>query len=248
MMANIDFCQAVSYENNCSSYQREDGLNLVSLLDLQKGYKVLDLGCGTGYLTSILADHVGPQGKVVAIDPDVERLDMAREKYATSNVVYLEGTAENIPGNDKDFDIVFSNYVVHWCKDKEAVLKEVAAKLKKSGRFGFVYVNTDAVKHLDPPEMFSQEFISYFSSTFHHVSWEEFAIIALNVGFQVSKVHHHTQETKFTGVDELIEMYRTHTKGRFNRSHFNADAMVKHFGEGEFCVPRDIATVVLSKI
>lgn len=51
------------------------------LLDLakpQNGETVLDLGCGTGQLTSELAYSVGPTGKVIAIDPDVERLKVAQ--------------------------------------------------------------------------------------------------------------------------------------------------------------------------
>ena len=57
------FDQATTYENN-SSAQREDGLNLMDLLDVKKGSKVLDLGCGTGYLTKLLADRVGQDGEV----------------------------------------------------------------------------------------------------------------------------------------------------------------------------------------
>ena len=52
------FDQATTYDNN-SSVQREDGLSLINLLGLKSDNKVLDLGCGTGYLTKVLADEVG---------------------------------------------------------------------------------------------------------------------------------------------------------------------------------------------
>ena len=58
-----DFNQARTYDSN-SSAQREDGFNLMDLLCLEEGSKVLDLGCGTGYLTKVLANRVGPIGKV----------------------------------------------------------------------------------------------------------------------------------------------------------------------------------------
>ena len=51
------------YDQN-SSGQREHGLNLLKLISLEKGSKVLDFGCGTGYLTKVIADLLGPEGKV----------------------------------------------------------------------------------------------------------------------------------------------------------------------------------------
>ena len=57
------FSEAVTYDKN-SSVQRGDGQNLIDLLDPSQGSSVLDLGCGTGFLTKTLADIVGPKGKV----------------------------------------------------------------------------------------------------------------------------------------------------------------------------------------
>lgn len=62
-LAMSEFDEAHTYDNN-SSEQKEDGVNLLSFLGLEKGSEVLDLGCGTGYLTKVIADTVGPTGKV----------------------------------------------------------------------------------------------------------------------------------------------------------------------------------------
>ena len=56
--------QAQEYSSN-SLMQKGDGLQLMDQLRPQKGMKVLDLGCGTGYLASVLAQRVGPEGKVI---------------------------------------------------------------------------------------------------------------------------------------------------------------------------------------
>lgn len=57
------FNQAENYDET-STIQKEDGLNLIYLLAPEQGSYILDLGCGTGYLTCALAKQVGPQGKV----------------------------------------------------------------------------------------------------------------------------------------------------------------------------------------
>ena len=55
--------------------------------------KVLDLDCGTGDLSKVLAEHVGLGGKVIAMDPDKERLRIAKETYsAVSNILFQEGS------------------------------------------------------------------------------------------------------------------------------------------------------------
>jgi protein-L-isoaspartate O-methyltransferase len=56
-----DFNQASVYDSN-SSAQTEDGQGLINLLKLEEGNVVLDLGCGTGYLTKVLASIVGCSG------------------------------------------------------------------------------------------------------------------------------------------------------------------------------------------
>lgn len=62
-MEDQKFDEAEIYDKT-SLEQREDGLILMDKLTPEAGSRILDLGCGTGYLTKILADRVGPEGKV----------------------------------------------------------------------------------------------------------------------------------------------------------------------------------------
>ena len=76
--------QASLYHNN-SSKQAEAGHKLLSKVKVPSGSSVLDLGCGTGYLATVLSEMVGPEGRVVAVDPDAERIGIAKENNARLN-------------------------------------------------------------------------------------------------------------------------------------------------------------------
>ena len=99
-----------------------DGMKLIDVLSPKEGDKVLDIGCGTGELTRVLAERVGPGGKVIGVDPDKEMLKVANEKYGKSNLEFLEGNSENFPENQ--YAMVYCNYVFHWVKDKVTNFKK----------------------------------------------------------------------------------------------------------------------------
>ena len=65
-------------------------------LTIQSSSTVLD------YLTKVLSERVGPEGKVVAVDPDGERLKIAREKYSASNIEYIQGDDKTFPPGQYD--------------------------------------------------------------------------------------------------------------------------------------------------
>ena len=116
------------------NYQGKDGMELIEKLSPEKGSYVLDFGCGTGYLASVLATRVGPNGKVCGIDPNAERIKVARQNYSSmKNLQLLNKSSENFPNSP--YDAVFSNHVMHWIEDKESVFRKVFDNLKVNGKF-----------------------------------------------------------------------------------------------------------------
>ena len=83
----------------------------------------MDLGCGSGELSAYLDDLVGPEGKVVAVDPDKESRVLSQIASGdVDNLSFVEGSALNFPGTGLEtYDIIFSNYVIHWIPDKYEV-------------------------------------------------------------------------------------------------------------------------------
>ena len=231
MSSTNSFNQAEAYDKT-SIQQRREGHKLLQHLAPEKGCKVLDLGCGTGYFSKVLAELVGPEGKVVAIDPDVERLKLAREKYPASNLEYHEGRAQNIPGTD--YDIVFANYILHWCEDKDLVFQQVSKSLKPGGKFAFSVCLELDKDFFGPTEHYSAEFMQAVSTElFFPMSMDEYLSIALSHNYKIIYSTKNESRDEFNNVFEFVDFLRMHSRNSFDESHFHTDAMKSYYDEGK---------------
>ena len=122
--------QAEQY-NKLISKQIPSNLSILNRLTLREGSKVLDLGCGTGNVTSVLVEAVGPKCQVIAVDPDKERIDIAKKSNVHPNVSYLVGDGENFP--EDLYNLIFCNYVMPLIEDKEVVFRKVSQNLNPDG-------------------------------------------------------------------------------------------------------------------
>ena len=89
------------------------------LIKFSKNDVVLDVGCGTGFLTAEVAKLVK---EVVGIDISEKLIERA---VKTKNVKYIVADAEKLPFGDKTFDKVVSFTMLQDVEDKDAVLKEM---------------------------------------------------------------------------------------------------------------------------
>lgn len=105
------------------------GESVLELLDVQPGERILDLGCGTGYLTQQIND-LGAD--VVGIDYSPEMIRKAKETYP--EVSFSVANASSF-GFTEPFDAIFSNAALHWVKDHDAMMKCAYHNLKPGGRF-----------------------------------------------------------------------------------------------------------------
>ncbi len=120
---------------------------------LLEGCTVLDLGCGAGRDVYLLAQLVGPTGRVVGVDMTPEQLAVARahqahhaQLFGFDNVTFLEGEIEALGTlglAEGSVDVVVSNCVLNLCLDKGRVLRTVQRLLKPGGEFYFSDVYCD---------------------------------------------------------------------------------------------------------
>lgn len=105
------------------------GREVVELLRPAPGERVLDLGCGTGTLTAAIAER---GANVVGLDSDAEMLRVAREQHP--GLLFQQGDALQYEASEP-FDAVFSNAMLHWVTQPEALLRRVASWVRPGGRF-----------------------------------------------------------------------------------------------------------------
>ena len=102
---------------------------VLELLNAQSGERILDLGCGTGHLTSKIAE-TGAQ--VVGVDRSPEMIRQAKEKYPRLRFEVMDAREIALDGK---FDAVFSNATLHWIKEPERVIAGIKRLLSPGGRF-----------------------------------------------------------------------------------------------------------------
>ena len=174
-----------------SSFQKNSGYNFIQQLSPRRGHRVLDLGCGTGYLAAALSECVGAKGKVIAVDPDGERLKLAEENYARDNIDYVNGDDETFPNGP--YDLVFANQLVQWVKKKKALFGRVYESLKSGGRFAFKTANGvpgwPPVASACASELFGPDFLDHlYYDRMLFLTSDQYQELATSHGFHVTSM------------------------------------------------------------
>jgi SAM-dependent methyltransferase len=125
--------QAAAYERGRPSYPPE----AIDWLLPRGAHAVLDLGAGTGKLTTRLVER---GLDVIAVDPIPEMLEVLTQSLPETPA--LLGTAEEIPLADDSVDAVLVAQAWHWF-DPERAVKEVGRVLRPGGRLGLVWNTRD---------------------------------------------------------------------------------------------------------
>ena len=109
-------------------YVPELGIALVDILAPRSGQRILDLGCGTGELTKLIADR---GAEVVGIDSSTSMITAARKRFPS--VEFRVARAEQYHHEVK-LDAVFSNIAMHWVRTPLTLLERIFASLLPGGR------------------------------------------------------------------------------------------------------------------
>lgn len=128
-----------------------------------RGDRCLDLCCGSGDLTALLAKEVGSTGEVIGIDFAPQQLARAEEKrqnnYPQLQIKWVEGDVLNLPFSDNYFDCITMGYGLRNVTDIGQSLTEIYRVLKKGAKASILDFHR-------PSENYLQFFQKWYFDTF----------------------------------------------------------------------------------
>ncbi len=109
----------------------------VALSGIREGHKVLDVCSGTGELSFLIAQKVGPKGSVIGADFCDNMLALARKKAGDkwTNVSFIFSDAKKLPFPDESFDAVTVSFGMRNIPDTQLALREICRVLRLGGAF-----------------------------------------------------------------------------------------------------------------
>ena len=121
---------AVSYQR-VSVPHEEWARSILDRLELRGDEVVLDAGCGSGRVTSMLIERL-PEGRVIAVDGSASMVEQVGSVLRPQDEAMVADLLEL--ALEEPVDVVFSSAVFHWILDHEALFRSLKGALKPGGR------------------------------------------------------------------------------------------------------------------
>lgn len=193
------------YSSN-SSAQKNWGLELLAKFHFRGNERILDVGCGDGKLSAEIARNL-PEGSVLGIDLSEDMITFARNHYPEDkfqNLSFMQRDASELTF-DSEFDVVFSNAVLHWIKAPRTALKGFWKSLKPEGvflaQFGGRGNAAEVIKIADSM-LEDEKWSSYFRNFVFPYGFygpEEYGKWLKDAGFSVKRLEMHSKDMALEG-------------------------------------------------
>jgi trans-aconitate methyltransferase len=168
----------------------EYGKGLLEYIPVDKAQKILDLGCGTGVLTTALADRCG---YVLGIDSSTEMIGEAKRQHP--HIEFLVMNALELPYQE-EWDVVFSNAVFHWISDHDLLLRKIRQALKPSGKLVCEFGAHGNIETMEEGfRAVLQEMGVAYRSGFNFPTADAFGALLVQNGFSIEEIHAYDRPT-----------------------------------------------------
>ncbi|MBI2955829.1 MAG: methyltransferase domain-containing protein [Acidobacteria bacterium] len=153
---------------------------LLAQMEFALDDKILDLGCGAGWLCGLLTDKV-PQGQVVGIDVADEMVRRARERYAERvSLMFIRGEAEDIPWDENFFNKVISIESAYYWPEPGKAFQEIFRVLQPGGT---VHILINLYKE----NVHSHQWREKLAVATHLLSGDEWCGLLTGAGFEQAR-------------------------------------------------------------
>ena len=126
------FTDGEVYERMMGRWSRLAGETFLAWLDLPKGLRWLDVGCGNGAFTEEIVARCAP-ATVMAIDPSDQQLAFARTRPGAKMAKFEAGDAQNLSFGDGTFDVAIMALVLAFLLDPAKAVAEMARVVRPGG-------------------------------------------------------------------------------------------------------------------
>lgn len=180
----------IFFEDTASSYDRivhrttfgRDGFWKKQILNKVSGSSILDLACGTGILTRLIAQKF-QESDITGIDITKNYLDIAKQKSKQfTNILFVNQDAEKLE-LDKKFDCIVSSYIPKYCDAKILIQK--------------------CVKHLNPEGVIILHDFTYPKNKTLQIIWNQYFHVLQLLGYFIPR-----WKKAFLELPELIKNSR----------------------------------------
>ena len=191
----------------------------------------------------------------MAVDPDGERLKIAREMYSASNIEYIQADDKTFPPGQ--YDIIFCNTVIHWIHDKEALYKRVQNNLRPGGKFAFStpdsYLPVPEISRKLFDKLLGPNFLSWMLQEKEvYLSANDYETLASKTGLKLSTLRTKNIDMVWRNLDDYIDAMHGWFQGEFDPSQLDKDKLEQfktEYGHGPVVQEQPIVqlNIVLTK-
>ena len=220
---NVISNQAILYDQ-VSRGQYQCGVELIGQLALIPGETVIDIGCGTGQLTALLADAVGEHGCVHAIEPDRERCQLAQQRVTAPQIHWFADRFDHYqPPQMPFFNAAYSNYVFHWMSEQSSALQRVADILMPGGRFAFCCVHgmPEVIRYLCHTLGAAGDAII---ASLHFTTQQQWLDYFKQSGFRIVQIDE-VPDYQFNSIDDVMSWWQATTHGKFSVEQLSSEQL-----------------------
>lgn len=192
--------------------QKDAGRELLVAAGIRETDSVLDVGCGTGELTVMIAS-LAHKGNVTGIDSSTGMLELAGRKTSGIGNLRFHQTPVEEMGFKGEFDIAFSNSALHWVLRQEEAVVRIHRALRPGGRIAFQLPHGDAFQEIFAytkeaiGEIGLEAYFEGFSPPWFLPSDEEYASMLGRAGFRELDVRYREYRYIFESVNDVIEWW-----------------------------------------